>query len=141
MAHSKMAGAISYAKVKTDKVDAKTLAELLRARPDCGGLPDPTRPAGASGTLRVAVFGWSSGGGSCSRPCGTSPLNTMCRSVVLSGAIREKLQQWLAPLQLPPAAGLPAQLPLEQISQLQQHIHRIEEEIEDEYRLKPPPSG
>ena len=31
LAHSKMVKAISYAKVKTDKVDAKTLAELLRA--------------------------------------------------------------------------------------------------------------
>src|SRR5699024_2047459 len=31
LAHAKMVKAISYAKVKTDKVDAKTLAELLRA--------------------------------------------------------------------------------------------------------------
>ncbi|HYW95715.1 MAG TPA: transposase [Bacteroidales bacterium] len=30
LAHAKMVKAISYAKVKTDKVDAKTLAELLR---------------------------------------------------------------------------------------------------------------
>jgi len=31
LAHAKMVKAISYVKVKTDKVDAKTLAELLRA--------------------------------------------------------------------------------------------------------------
>ncbi|MDZ7693622.1 MAG: transposase [Balneolaceae bacterium] len=31
LAHAKMVKAISYAKGKTDKVDAKTLAELLRA--------------------------------------------------------------------------------------------------------------
>src|SRR5699024_4909335 len=31
LAHAKMVKAISYAKVKTDKVDAQTLAELLRA--------------------------------------------------------------------------------------------------------------
>jgi transposase len=31
LAHAKMVKAISYAKVKTDKVDAKTLAELLQA--------------------------------------------------------------------------------------------------------------
>ena len=31
LAHAKMVKAISYGKVKTDKVDAKTLAELLRA--------------------------------------------------------------------------------------------------------------
>jgi len=31
LAHAKMTKAISYAKVKTDKVDAHTLAELLRA--------------------------------------------------------------------------------------------------------------
>ncbi len=32
LAHAKMVKVISYVKVKTDKVDAKTLAELLRAR-------------------------------------------------------------------------------------------------------------
>ena len=31
LAHAKMLKAISYAKVKTDSVDARTLAELLRA--------------------------------------------------------------------------------------------------------------
>jgi transposase len=41
----------------------------------------------------------------------------------------KKLQQWLQP-QLPPAASLQARLLIEQISQLQQHIHRIEDEIE-----------
>jgi len=41
----------------------------------------------------------------------------------------DKLGNWLQP-QLPPAANLQAQLMLEQISQLQSHIHRLEEEIE-----------
>ena len=39
------------------------------------------------------------------------------------------MQHWLQP-QLPPAANLQAQLMIEQISQLQGHIHRLEEEIE-----------
>jgi len=41
----------------------------------------------------------------------------------------KKLQQWLQP-QLPSAARLQAQLLIGQMSQLQQHIHRVEEEIE-----------
>lgn len=41
----------------------------------------------------------------------------------------DKLSNWLQP-QLPPAASLQAQLMLEQISQIQGHIQRIEEEIE-----------
>ncbi|MDZ7693875.1 MAG: transposase [Balneolaceae bacterium] len=43
----------------------------------------------------------------------------------------EKLQQWLAP-QLPPAAGLQAELLIAQICQLQTHIHRMEDQIEQQ---------
>lgn len=40
LAHPKRLRAISHAKVKTDKLDARVLAELLAAKPDSGGM-DP----------------------------------------------------------------------------------------------------
>ncbi|MDZ7693206.1 MAG: transposase [Balneolaceae bacterium] len=48
LAHAKMLKAISYAKVKTDSVDARTLAELLTgwAYPRSSSMsPGPARPA------------------------------------------------------------------------------------------------
>ncbi len=49
LAHAKMVKAISYAKVKTDKVDAKTLAELLRAASQtCWPQPVPCPTAGGN---------------------------------------------------------------------------------------------
>jgi transposase len=130
LAHSKMVKAISYAKVKTDKVDAKTLAELLRAdlipeayqaKPDRRALRELTR-----GRLRMIQWRgklqstlWNL----------TAKYNVQISSD--QWRYLDKLQQWLQP-QLPPAANLQAQLMLEQISQLQGHIHRLEEEIEQQ---------
>jgi transposase len=130
LAHSKMVKAISYAKVKTDKVDAKTLAELLRAdlipeayqaQPDRRELRELTR-----GRLRMIQ--------------GRSKLQSTMwglaakYNVQISGTqwrYLDKLQGWLQP-QLPSAANLQAQLMIQQISQLQQHIHKLEEEIEEQ---------
>lgn len=53
LAHSKMVKAISYAKVKTSKADAKTLAELLRA----GLIPEACRAASAHRELRELTRG------------------------------------------------------------------------------------
>ncbi len=128
LAHSKMVKAISYAKVKTDKVDAKTLAELLRAdlipeayqvQPDRRELRELTRG-------RLRLIQWRG------KLQSTLWNQAIKYNVKINGSQwRElkKLQQWLQP-QLPPAANLQIQLMLEQISQLQQHIHRLEEEIE-----------
>src|SRR5690625_2426688 len=128
LAHSKMVKAISYAKVKTDKVDAKTLAELLRAdlipeayqaKPDRRALRELTR-----GRLRMIQR------------------RGRLQSTLWSAAAKyniqisrdqwrypDKLQQWLQP-QLPSQAYLEVQLILEQIIQIQQHIHRLEGAIE-----------
>lgn len=128
LAHSKMVKAISYAKVKTDKVDAKTLAELLRA----GLIPEAYQATAARRELRELTRGrlrmiqW--------RGRLQSTLWNLAAkyNVRISGSqwrYPGKLQRWLQP-QLPPAANLQAQLTLEQISQLQDHIHRIEGKIE-----------
>src|SRR5699024_7986772 len=86
LAHAKMVKAISYAKVKTDKVDAKTLAELLRAdlipeacqaKPDRRELRELTRG-------RLRMIQWR---GSCRLRCGDWRPSTMCRSAGRSGAI------------------------------------------------------
>jgi len=104
LAYSKMAGAISYGKVKTDKVDAKTLAELLRADliPEAHQVTPKRRELRELTRGRLRMIQWRQLG---------------------------KLQEWLQP-QLPPAASLQAKLLIAQIRQLQGHIHRIEQEID-----------
>jgi len=86
LAHAKMLKAITYAKVKTDSVDARTLAELLRVglipevhqcRRDQRDLGELTR-----GRLRLVQCA-----GSCNPPCGGWPPSTMCRSAEPSGVI------------------------------------------------------
>ena len=128
LAHSKMVKAISYAKVKTDKVDAKTLAELLRAdlipeayqaKPDRRALRELTR-----GRLRMIQR--------------RGKLQSTLWSAAAKYNIQisrdqwrypDQLQQWLQP-QLPAEAHLQAGLLLEQIIQIQGHIHHLEEAIE-----------
>lgn len=128
LAHSKMVKAISYAKVKTDKVDAKTLAELLRAdlipeayqiQPDRRELRELTR-----GRLRLVQ--WR----------GKLQSTLWNQAIKYNVPIKSsqwrypaKLQQWLGP-QLPLAANLQAELMIEQICQLEAQIHRLEEQIE-----------
>jgi transposase len=131
-----MVKAISYAKVKTDKVDAKTLAELLRAdlipeayqaKPKRRELRELTRGRLRTGQWRgklqstlwglAAKYNVNIGG--------------------YGGRQLGKLQQWLQP-QLPAVANLQAQLMLEQIRQLQLHIHRLEDEIEQQAAFDEP---
>lgn len=128
LAHAKMVKAISYAKVKTDKVDAKTLAQLLQAdlipeayqiKPDRRALRELTR-----GRLRMIQW--------------RSKLQSTLWNLAgkynmhidqIGWQYLAKLRDWLLP-QLPPAAELQAELMLAQISQLQKHINRLEQEIE-----------
>ena len=128
LAHAKMVKAISYAKVKTDKVDAKTLAELLRADliPEAYQITHDRRELRELTRGRLRLIQWRG------KLQSTLWNQTIKYNVQISGPQwrkLEKLQQWLQP-QLPPAANLQAQLMIEQISQVQTHIHRIEEEIE-----------
>src|SRR5699024_3104724 len=130
LAHSKMVKAISYGEVKTDKVDARTLAELLRvdlipqahqASPKRRELRELTR-----GRLRMIQW----------RSKLQSTLWGLAAkyNVQINGTqwrYPSKLQQWLLP-QLPAAANLQAQIMLGQIRQLQSDIHRLEEEIEQQ---------
>lgn len=128
LAHSKMVKAISYAKVKTDQVDARTLAELLRADliPEAYQIQHNRRELRELTRGRLRLIQWRG------KLQSTLWNQAIKYNVQISGSQwreLDKLQQWLGP-QLPPAANLQAQLMLEQISQLQQHIHRLEEEIE-----------
>ena len=130
LAHSKMVKAISYAKVKTDKVDAKTLAELLRA----GLIPEAYQVKPERRELRELTRGrlrsiqWR---GKLQSTLWNQAAKYNVRIAGSQWRYPDKLQQWLDP-QLPPAALLQAQLLVEQISQLQAQIHRIEEAIEQQ---------
>jgi transposase len=128
LAHAKMVKAISYAKVKTDKVDAKTLAELLRADliPEAYQITRDRRELRELTRGRLRLIQWRG------KLQSTLWNQAIKYNVQISGSQwrqLDQLQQWLQP-QLPPAANLQAQLLCEQISQLQQHIHRLEDEIE-----------
>ncbi len=128
LAHAKMVKAISYAKVKTDTVDAKTLAELLRADliPEAYQVKHDRRELRELTRGRLRLIQWRG------KLQSTLWNQAIKYNVKINGSQwRElkKLQQWLQP-QLPSAARFQAQLLIEQMSQLQQHIHRVEEEIE-----------
>src|SRR5699024_10241594 len=124
------AGAISYAKVKTDTVDAKTLAELLKADliPEAYQIKHDRRELRELTRGRLRLIQWRG------KLQSTLWNQAIKYNVQISGSqwrYPGKLQDWLVP-QLPPAASLQAQLILEQISQLQTHIHRLEEEIDQQ---------
>lgn len=128
LAHAKMVKAISYAKVKTDKVDAKTLAELLRAGlvPEAYQIKHDRRELRELTRGRLRLIQWRG------KLQSTLWSQAIKYNVQIGGTqwrYLDKLQRWLQP-QLPPAASLQARLMIEQISQLQTQIHRIEEEIE-----------
>ena len=117
LAHAKMVKAISYAKVKTDKVDAKTLAELLRADliPEAYQAKPERRELRELTHSRLRLVQWRG------RLQSTLWNQAIEYNVQISGSqwrYPGKLQQWLAP-QLPPAANLQAGLMVEQICQLQ----------------------
>jgi transposase len=114
LAHSKRVKAMSYAKVKTDTVDARTLAELLRAEliPQAYQIKHDRRELRELTRGRLRMIQWRG------RLQSTLWNQAITCNVQISG------NQWR------PAASLQAQLMLEQISQLQIHIHRMEEDIE-----------
>jgi transposase len=125
-----MVKAISYAKVKTDKVDAKTLAELLRADliPEAYQAKPQRRELRELTRGRLRMIQWR------------GRLQSTLWGLAAKYNVNigdygwrqlDKLQSWLQP-QLPPAANLQAQLMLGQIRQLQTHIHRLEDEIEQQ---------
>ena len=139
LAHAKMVKAISYAKVKTDKVDANTLAELLRADliPEAYQIKHDRRELRELTRGRLRLIQWRG------KLQSTLWNQAIKYNVQISGSqwrALDKLSDWLEP-QLPPAANLQVQLMLEQISQLQQHIHRLEEEIEHRFLSKKLPNG
>ena len=130
LAHSKMVKAISYAKVKTDKVDAKTLAELLRADliPEAHQASHERRQLRELTRGRLRMIQWRS------KLQSTLWGLTAKYNVQISGTqwrYPGKLQEWLLP-QLPAAANLQARLMLKQVRQIQIHIHQIEQEIEEQ---------
>jgi len=128
LAHAKMVKAISYAKVKTDKVDAGTLADLLRVGliPEAYQVTPERRELRELTRGRLRMIQWRG-------KLQSTLWNQAAKyNVKISGSqwrYLDKLQQWLDP-QLPPAASLQARLLIEQISQLQAQIHRIEQEID-----------
>ncbi|SHG70180.1 Transposase [Fodinibius roseus] len=122
LAHAKMVKAISYAKVKTDKVGAKTLAELLQA----DLIPEAYQIKRELTRGRLRMIQWreklqSALWGQAIK-YNVQITDSQCRQL-------DKLQTWLQS-KLPPAANRQAELLIAQLSQLQGHIHRIEEEIE-----------
>jgi len=128
LAHAKMVKAISYAKVKTDKVDAKTLAELLKADliPEAYQVQHNRRELRELTRGRLRLIQWRG------KLQSTLWGQAIKYNVKISGTQwrqLDKLQDWLVP-QLPPAASLQAELLIGQVSQLQTQIHRIEDEID-----------
>lgn len=128
LAHSKMVKAISYAKVKTDTVDAKTLAELLRA----DLIPEAYQVNGKQRQLRELTRG---------RLRMVQRRNKL-RRILWNQAAKynvditrkgwqypDQLWEWLQP-QLPEGSRLEAELTIEQVIQLTHHIQRLEEAIE-----------
>jgi transposase len=128
LAHAKMVKAISYAKVKTDKVDARTLAELLQADliPEAYQIKPARRALRELTRGRLRMIQWRS-------KLQSTLWNLAGKyNVHINGhdwRALDKLRDWLSG-QLPPAAELQAELMLAQISQLQKHLHRLEKEIE-----------
>ncbi|WP_138429601.1 IS110 family transposase [Fodinibius saliphilus] len=128
LVHAKMVKAISYAKVKTDTVDAKTLAELLRADliPEAYQVQHDRRELRELTRGRLRLIQWR---GKLQSALWGQAIKYNVQIGGTQWRYLDKLGDWLGP-QLPPAANLQAQLLIEQISQVQSHIHRIEEEIE-----------
>jgi len=137
LAHAKMLKAISYAKVKTDKVDARTLADLLRA----GLIPCAHMQMGEQRELRELTRArlrmvqrrerlqsslWNV----------AAKYNVDIHDFDFGLRYPAKLGQWLEP-QLPDVSYLEAQLLLEQILTLQQHIERLEQSIEQQTTFTP----
>lgn len=132
LAHAKMVKAISYAKVKTDKVDARTLADLLRA----GLIPEAHMQMGAQRDLRELTRArlrmvdrrerlqnslWNLAG----------KYNVDVHQLDSCWRYPDRLIEWLTP-QLSQVGALEAELLVEQITRLQEHIRRVEQTIEQQ---------
>lgn len=128
LAHAKMVKAISYAKVKTDKVDARTLAELLKA----DLIPEAFQVEGDRRELRELTRG---------------RLRMIQQRSKLQAALwnlaakynvdvrrhgwryPKDLRNWLT-TQLPESAAFQVELKVDQVIQLQRHIGWMEDKIE-----------
>lgn len=135
LAHSKMVKAISYAKVKTDKVDARTLGDLLRA----GLIPQAHMQMGSQRDLRELTRGRLR---MVHRREGlqSSLWNLAARYNIrieeVGWRYPEALREWLEP-ELPEVVRLEARLLLEQILQLPEHIRQLEQAIEGQAEFTP----
>jgi transposase len=130
LAHAKMLKAISYAKVKTDAVDARTLAELLRV----GLIPEAHQCRAGRRDLReltrarLRMIGRRSGLQSSLWQL-AAKYNVIVQDVGWRylGKLRDFLEQ-----QLSPVAWIEAQLLLDQIRLTQDHIMGLEQAIEEQ---------
>jgi len=130
LAHAKMLKAISYAKVKTDSIDARTLADLLRA----GLIPQAYKTDGSQRDLRELT---------------RARLRMIDRRIKLQGSLwqlaakynmlvqdvgwryLDRLEEFLTD-GLPEVVHLEAQLLLGQIRTCQDHIIALEKAIESQ---------
>lgn len=137
LAHAKMTKAISYAKVKTDKVDARTLAELLR----CGLIPQAHMQMGAQRDLRELTRArlrmvhrrerlqsslWNL----------AAKYNVNVNGFESGWRYPDRLWEWLEP-QLPQLMRLEAHMLMVQAIQVQEHIHQLEEAIGNQGAFTP----
>jgi transposase len=130
LAHAKMCKAISYAKVKTDKVDAHTLAELLRV----GLVPEAHKVMGERRALRELTRGRLRMVQRRDR-LQTSVWNLAAKYNVEVGTIGwqypDQLLEGLCP-QLPSAVHMELSCLIRQVVQLQGHIRQMEQSIDSQ---------
>lgn len=128
LAHAKMCKAISYAKVKTDKVDARTLAELLRV----GLVPEAHKAEGDRRELRELTRGRLRMVERRDR-LQTSVWNLAAKynvEVESSGwQYPDRLWEQIRP-QLPSVVHMELTCLLQQVVQLQDHIRQMERAID-----------
>lgn len=128
LAHAKMCKAISYAKVKTDKVDARTLAELLRV----GLVPEAHKVMGERRDLRELTRGRLRMVERRNR-LQTSVWNLAAKYNVEVGPIGwhypDQLLEGLRP-QLPAVVHMELACLIRQVVQLQDHIRQMEHSID-----------
>jgi len=124
-----MVKAISYAKVKTDKADAKTLAELLRV----GLIPEAYQIQPERRELRELTRGrlrMIQRRGKLQSSLWNLAIKYNVRNTEDMGwRYPRQLLEWLTP-QLPASARLQSELIIEDLVHLQEHIHALEKAIE-----------
>lgn len=129
LAHAKMVKAISYAKVKTDKVDARTLAELLRV----GLIPEAYQVQPEQRELRELTRGrlrMIQRRGSLQSSLWNLGIKYNIRITEEIGwRYPSQLLAWVTP-QLPVSARVQSELIIEDLVRLQGHIHTLEKAIE-----------